>query len=486
MSNQEDEKDSQSVLTTETDDTSESLQKAHEEIRLLRGNIKRLEAKFAELSQPEKPDESSDTNQSSFYQEPQNHRQRHTINSSRPIDPPSFEPTIKVSHHHKPSAIPQSASAAIWFSGTKKFRTRSLFTKGTLIYALISILFLISFGSLNNSGHRDAKQKNEFKDTTSVNPQIRAKQLIQPVGTTTVTSEGEVPVVYTFFDDLDNVYDKNAEDGQGEGEVKKEEEQKGNEIHQSRRRLKKKTTTRDRDILQAWKDAWSAMGYIPRVLTLEDARRHPDYESYSEILDKKVPLGSNKEYDKACYLRWLAMATSGGLLMSDFDTVPLTPPQPGDLVPPERFTFHQGFIPSFLKGTPEQWTTIAHAILEEATHPDRADLGLYSDMLALRELIKNPDTQELFHVMKPETVQNAMPFLEVEENPISKAECRAIAKLRAVHFQHRSEVIKNDLTNSIIEGSEYKSRRASLMSRWSEFWPEFFKEHCPDTKSPWS
>lgn len=38
------------------------------------------------------------------------------------------------------------------------------------------------------------------------------------------------------------------------------------------------------DLLTAWKELWSEAGWEPRILTLEDAKKHPDYEAFSQSI----------------------------------------------------------------------------------------------------------------------------------------------------------------------------------------------------------
>lgn len=92
----------------------------------------------------------------------------------------------------------------------------------------------------------------------------------------------------------------------------------------------------ERALLDAWSSAWAAKGWIPRVLTLDDARRHPHYVQYhgAEVMEH-----GRDRYSKLCYLRWLAMAEVGGGLMTDYDTVPLDGPRAEDVNPGRFATF---------------------------------------------------------------------------------------------------------------------------------------------------
>lgn len=264
---------------------------------------------------------------------------------------------------------------------------------------------------------------------------------------------GQAPIVYTFFDDLDNV------------DVK--------------RYNGKKTDPNDKEIIKAWEEAWSSMGYIPKVLTMEDVRRNPDFESYSNTLDSRVPLGSNINYDKACFFRWLAMSTTDGGMFADFDTVPLTKPYPEYLVAPVKFTLYQGKVPSLMRGTKEQWQTITHEILNEALGANDKGISQYSDMYGLRDLMNNPMKKHLLDVRWPHPVVLGSSLLEKEWKG-----CHGLANFRAVHFQHQSETINHPWVDDLLRDSKYESRRAGLMSKWANYWPTYYDELCPGMELP--
>merc|ERR1712157_151800 len=46
------------------------------------------------------------------------------------------------------------------------------------------------------------------------------------------------------------------------------------------------------------------------VLTLDDARGHPDYKKFIAAFEKAEH--KLRDYDRMCFLRWLAMANRGG------------------------------------------------------------------------------------------------------------------------------------------------------------------------------
>lgn len=69
---------------------------------------------------------------------------------------------------------------------------------------------------------------------------------------------------------------------------------------------------KDQEILVSlWKKSWSHYGWNPIILSLEDAKKHPLYEEYYNIV-KTFPTVNPKTYELYCFLRWLSFANQGG------------------------------------------------------------------------------------------------------------------------------------------------------------------------------
>jgi len=110
----------------------------------------------------------------------------------------------------------------------------------------------------------------------------------------------------------------------------------------------------EEEVLALWKREWTNAGFDAKVLTMEDAKRHPDFEMVKNIME---PIHGENGYDALCFYRWLAMAASGGGWMSDHDTFPATFPmnEAIDLPNDGQFTTFQDHIPALMSGTAEQW-----------------------------------------------------------------------------------------------------------------------------------
>ena len=81
------------------------------------------------------------------------------------------------------------------------------------------------------------------------------------------------------------------------------------------------------ELLKAWEMSWNSKGWKTRVLTIDDAKKHPEFDSITKELER---LGLNP-YNRKCYWRWMAMAAldeygnegNGAYFMSDYDTIQL-------------------------------------------------------------------------------------------------------------------------------------------------------------------
>lgn len=74
-------------------------------------------------------------------------------------------------------------------------------------------------------------------------------------------------------------------------------------------------------LITVWREAWTAAGWEPFVLSEWYARKHPLYAALDELVSK-LPSTNPARYERACYMRWLALAAIGGGWMSDYDCFP--------------------------------------------------------------------------------------------------------------------------------------------------------------------
>lgn len=74
-------------------------------------------------------------------------------------------------------------------------------------------------------------------------------------------------------------------------------------------------------LINLWRERWASAGFDPFVLSEYHARQHPYFEEFNKGLDK-LPTQNSREYEVACYHRWLALAQVGGGLCGDYDVFP--------------------------------------------------------------------------------------------------------------------------------------------------------------------
>lgn len=70
-----------------------------------------------------------------------------------------------------------------------------------------------------------------------------------------------------------------------------------------------------------WRERWTAAGFEPFVLNEYHAKHHPLFEQLNAVV-MELPTTNPRPYERACYLRWLALAQCGGGFLSDFDVIP--------------------------------------------------------------------------------------------------------------------------------------------------------------------
>lgn len=224
----------------------------------------------------------------------------------------------------------------------------------------------------------------------------------------------------------------------------------------------------DADLILTWEAAWRAAGWKTRVVTLEDARKHPNYEKFDKLLDlEKMPFGY---YDKLCFLRWLAMAAVGGGFMSDYDTFPLLRfapvsdiPRGGKLTVYDRV--REGGVPSVVSGSADEFDRIAHQLLYNALQVGvRKDF--WSDMMALMDVHKkNRDEYLLF-----DQVLKGNVALAGRSNGLSNyADCKAVVGGNfAVHFSHFA--ITAAVEKGHLDASNKASDRPKIADQFMKDW----------------
>lgn len=147
-------------------------------------------------------------------------------------------------------------------------------------------------------------------------------------------------------------------------------------------------------ILEEWTIAWREAGWDPRILTIEDAQKHRDFNKYSDQFMKLKASESfiyAGSYNYMCLMRWLAVAAQKeDVWMCDYDTFPLHLQVKDGLTLPNKgkFTVYERFVPSLMSASASEWDRLAISVIEKVfehfeTHGIKAR---YSDMYALEDV----------------------------------------------------------------------------------------------------
>ena len=167
------------------------------------------------------------------------------------------------------------------------------------------------------------------------------------------------PIMHTYFDDLQNF---------GAG----------------------MNSTEHHQLIDVWAKSWQDAGFDTVVLSRKDAENHPDYERHSQ---KLIELGVN-EYNQACFLRWLAMASlkddcQDGGWMSDYDTFPLglTSEEAMEIEKMPGFKSYAEHVPNIIHSDAKHWESILEKLIhpsdEHNLNPNLQRKAMITDMLML-------------------------------------------------------------------------------------------------------
>lgn len=209
-------------------------------------------------------------------------------------------------------------------------------------------------------------------------------------------------------------------------------------------------------LVELWKKSWWDAGWEPKILTEEDAERHPEYERLRAMVDN-IDTGS---YDKLCFLRWLAMSAAGGGWMGDYDVLPLHDFRTVDgfILPNDgALTIHNRLCPSLVSGVKSEWDRMAKRLIEyglekQLRTDQRTVVALYKKYPSIFK-IDYSVTQHMFNT-----------------TTWSKLECDTYTPttIRAAHFAHVP------LTRAKAEGklpaSFTMDQRPMVATEWLEMW----------------
>lgn len=244
----------------------------------------------------------------------------------------------------------------------------------------------------------------------------------------------------------------------------------------------------DRDgMIDLWKQEWELAGFDTRILTLDDAKAHPYFETMKEAVEKAFPTDTYNQY---CFYRYLAMATVGGF-QSDFDTFPMHFPiedaLPDTLINNGQFTSFEGkfffqylhsllrvlhsyyisfstaHVPSLISASKEEWERVAILITEQL---DKTEENFKSDMYMLRDVGLDESNNLIFLY---DGVVKLAPYKAKGD-----IDCTPTDDSRVIHFSHHADtkLEESGLSPNFNErddliATEERTRRAQVfMEEW--------------------
>lgn len=147
-------------------------------------------------------------------------------------------------------------------------------------------------------------------------------------------------------------------------------------------------------MLTQWRLRWFDKGFEPIVLGEWHAKQHPYFAEYDQAISA-LPSCNPSAYERACFLRWLALATAGGGLMSDYDVFPYGE-DPGkviwetvkDLLETKLLVMFQERAPSLVYTSPKTALFLCQAIASgKFGNRPQEDKPHFSDQYAIEDLV---------------------------------------------------------------------------------------------------
>ena len=134
-------------------------------------------------------------------------------------------------------------------------------------------------------------------------------------------------------------------------------------------------------LILLWKRNWEHFGFQPFVLNEHHARQHKRFNEVNERVSK-FPTLNPKDYERSCFLRYLAMAAQDGGIMTDFDCFCYDKTKLSSHFPNKLVSF-QGYIPSLVYGSRKAYEGVISAFVDyQVTKKDVSESGVphVSDM----------------------------------------------------------------------------------------------------------
>jgi len=179
-------------------------------------------------------------------------------------------------------------------------------------------------------------------------------------------------------------------------------------------------------VVELWRKEWTNAGFDTRVLTLEDAVRHPAFKEVEGIMET---LHGIRSHEAMCFYRWFAMAALGGGWMSESDTFPINfPLNEGTSLPNGGiFTSFQAHIPALMSGTGVEWNRVANLLIDVI---QKIPGDVKTDIIAFK-FLRDERIGDINFQFPPENVHRGFAY-----DAPRKVDCEIMTKVRAVHISH--------------------------------------------------
>lgn len=185
----------------------------------------------------------------------------------------------------------------------------------------------------------------------------------------------------------------------------------------------------DDPVLKVWIEEWKIAGFEPQVITMEDAKKHPYYDTMKDVVEKVF---KTDRYNQYCFFRYLAMAETGGGWHVDYDTIPANFPigEAAPLPNGGKFTSFETFVPSLISASEEEWTRVSKLIVEQI--PVSRE-NFKSDMYMLLELYRGGAAYDI------DFKEAGSTFVSEPDQVVKKRHvinCEHMNDAFAIHFSH--------------------------------------------------
>lgn len=163
----------------------------------------------------------------------------------------------------------------------------------------------------------------------------------------------------------------------------------------------------ERILVSLWVQKWKERGFEPIVLNEFHAKQSPGYAEFERAVSK-LPSINPAGYDRACYIRWLAVAVAAKemklkqpVLMCDHDVFPYPGIEKVELFS-DKLTCYQGTCPALVSGSISDFLKQGAYFADYKVTDDNYDGKPHtSDMYLLeKRVLKSPDAVRCLKIVK--------------------------------------------------------------------------------------